>query len=91
MILFHEASLILLTSMHTLFYCLLQDYTETVVTCFSGTVVPLAPTVQKVRIRSHKNYKVKVELIKFHFSLNSECLRLCQYRNAAWPGWLLGS
>lgn len=77
--------------MHTLFYCLLQDYTETVVTCFSGTVVPLAPNVQKVTIRSPKNHKVKAELVKSHFSLNSECLRLCECRSAAWPGGSLGS
>lgn len=53
-----------------MFYCPLQDDSGTVVTSFSGTVVPLAPNVVKVRIRSHKNYIVKIELVKCHFSSN---------------------
>lgn len=51
-----------------MFYCPLQDDTGTAVTRFSGIVVPLAPNVVKVRIRSHKNYKLKMELMKCHFS-----------------------
>lgn len=46
----------------------------TVVTSFSGIVVPLAPNVVKVRIRSYKNYEVRMELVKCHFSLSLEYL-----------------
>lgn len=63
--------------MSSLFFCVLYIVllpfargTGTVVTCFSGIVVPLALNVVKVRIRSYKNYKVKMELVKCHFSSN---------------------
>lgn len=91
MTLFHEASLIILTSMHTLFHCLLQDHTKAVVTYSSGTVLPLAPNVQKLRFRSLKNNKVKVELMKSLFFFQIQNIQDCQYRNTAWLGWLLGS